>query len=132
MVEGGEAPHPGHKASLNTALWEEKSKPGIAGYTLRNLIKKQNDLKPFCYENQEENNLTFLPVSKHSIGLALPNLNSSIAHSRAHGDFYAYNRNYSHIRINRLGIQVLLNNNFCDMYSLSMHLPCLPLHGQVS
>ena len=57
MVEGGEAPHPGHKASVNTALWEEKSKPGIAGYTLRNLIKKLNDLKPFCYEN----NLTFLP-----------------------------------------------------------------------
>lgn len=29
VVEGGKAPHPGHKASLNTALWEEESKPGV-------------------------------------------------------------------------------------------------------
>lgn len=38
VVEGGKAPHPGHKASFNTALWEEESKPEVAGYSLRNLI----------------------------------------------------------------------------------------------
>lgn len=49
VVDGGKAPHPGHKTSFNTALWEAESKPGVAGYILRNLIKQQNDLKPFCY-----------------------------------------------------------------------------------